>query len=63
MAGDKSMSKQDELVLDILTICNRHGIESYQAVQVFAYQDLLREVVQELETAEAASPIILNEVQ
>jgi hypothetical protein len=57
------MSKQDELVLDMVAICNRHGIESYQAVQVFADQDLLREVVHDLETAEAAPPTTLNEVQ
>jgi len=57
------VSKQDELVLDILTICNRHGIESYQAVQVFADPELLGKVVQELETAEEIPPTTLNEVQ
>ena len=54
------MSKQDELILDMVAICNRHGIESYQAVQVFADRELLGKVVQELEIAEATPPTILK---
>jgi len=57
------MSKQDDLVLDILTICNRHGIESFQAVQVFADPELLGEVVKTLETTESAPQQFKNEVQ
>lgn len=47
------MSKQIELITDIVAVCNRHGIESFQAVQVFADQELLGEVVRSFETTEA----------
>jgi len=46
-------TKQDDLVLDIVIICNRHGIESFQAVQVFADPQLLGKVVATLETTES----------
>jgi len=46
--------------LDILTICNHHGIKSFQAAQVLADRELMGKVVQELETAEAVPPTTLK---
>jgi hypothetical protein len=63
MTGDKSMSKQDDLVLDIVNICKRNGIESFQAVQVFADPTILGKVVHDLETAESVPQQFKNEVQ
>jgi hypothetical protein len=54
------MSKQDELILDMVAICNRHGIKSYQAVQVFVDRELMGKVVQELEIAESKPPTTLK---
>ena len=57
------MSKQDDLVLEIVAVCYRNGIESFQAVQVFADREVMEKVVHDLETAESVPQEFKNEVQ
>lgn len=46
------MNKTDDLLLDVLAICNRHGIKSSQVTAVFGDIDFMTQVVEALETTE-----------
>ena len=46
------MNETDDLLLDILTVCNRHKITSSQVITILSDPEFMREIVQALETTE-----------